>query len=200
MRMYLYFILAGLISGCSTTAPAVHEYTIYPETRLQSPQQSEAVTVTTRLRIASGKAIPSLQTKNLIYLRPNFESGNYLYTRWSDIPTQMIERSLISTLQKEKIFSAVFSANSASSADWTLESDLNGFYHRFQSQTVSEGVIDITLRLLDTKSKSLIATKRFVITKEAPSNDAQGGIQALSEATRIFNAEAAQWIREKVNP
>lgn len=200
MRMYLYFILAGLILGCSTTAPAVHEYTIYPETNFQSPQKSEAVAISKTLRIAPGKAIPSLQTKNLIYLRPNFESGNYLYTRWSDIPTQMIDRSLISTLQKEKVFSAVFSANSSLNADWTLESDLHGFYHRFRSETKSEGVIDITFRILDTKSKSLIATKRFEITKEAPSNDAKGGVKALSEATKVLNTEVAQWIREKVNP
>ena len=196
MRFYTLIIpVALIIAGCSSaTAPAVNEYTIYPSASMKvSPVHSSKA-----LRLASTRTIPSLESKNLTYLRLDGESGNYLYTRWSDTPSLLIERSLNHSLQEQGLFSAVITSTSSAQADILLESDLHAFYHRFEPGEKSKGIIDITYRLIDTHTKLPIASKRFLMTKDAPSEDGMGGIKALTEATQELSQQCTLWIQEKV--
>jgi len=195
MRLYT-LIVPALFLGCSSiTTPTVNEYTIYPSvvSGKSVAQHSSKI-----LRLSATRAIPSLETKQLSYLRSNGESGNYLYTRWSDTPSLLIERSLHHALDEKGLFSAILSPVSSSNADMVLESDLHAFYHRFEAGKPSQGVIDITYRLIDTQTKLPIASKRFLITQESPSEDAIGGVKALSEATNELSQQSTQWIQEKV--
>lgn len=195
MRCYTLIIpLAFIIAGCSSAAPAVNEYTIYPSASIKST----AVHSSKVLRIASTRTIPSLESKNLTYLRLDGVSGSYLYTRWSDTPSQLIERSLHHSLQEQALFSTILSPTSSARADILLESDLHAFYHRFEAGETSKGVIDITYRLIDVDTKLPIASKRFLITKNATSEDGIGGIKALSDATKELSELCSQWIKERV--
>jgi cholesterol transport system auxiliary component len=194
---YLALILPLIIMmGCSSvTTPAINVYTIYPPSDLSKatiPQSSKI------LRLSATKAIPSLESKNLSYLRLDGESGNYLYTKWSDSPSLLIERSLNHALEEQAIFSSILSPASSASADFVLESDLHAFYHRFEAKEKSKGVIDITYRLINVKTKLPISSKRFYIAKEAPSEDAKGGIKALSDATQELSEQCSLWIKENV--
>jgi len=196
MRLYPLFIPVIIIfTGCSSvTVPAVSEYTIYPHSQLNQPAQKSSSKI---LRLSTTRTIPSLESKYLSYLRSSGESGNYLYTRWSDTPSLLIERSLYRSLSEKALFSAILSPTSSSNADVVLESDLHAFYHRFETGQPSKGVIDITYRLIDTKSKLPFASKRFLITQDAPSEDAIGGIKALTEATNNLTQQCTNWIEEK---
>ena len=195
MRFYTLFVPFILVGCSSVTNPMINEYTIYPSSL--SSQQTEQHT-SKILRLAPTRTIPSLETKYLSYLRSNGESGNYLYTRWSDTPSLLIERSLHHTLDEKALFSAILSPSSASNADVILESELHAFYHRFEAGKPSKGIIDITYRLIDTQTKLPIASKRFLITQESPSEDAIGGIKALSEATNELSHQCTQWIQESL--
>lgn len=195
MRFYTLIIpLAFMITGCSSAAPAVNEYTIYPSASIKSTTVHSSKV----LRLASTKAIPSLESKNLTYLRLDGVIGSYLYTRWSDTPSQLIERSLHHSLQEQALFSTILSPTSSARADILLESDLHAFYHRFEAGETSKGVIDITYRLIDVNTKLPIASKRFLITKDATSEDGIGGIKALSDATKELSELCSQWIKERV--
>ena len=195
MRFYTLIIpVAIMITGCSSTAPAINEYTIYPSASIKSTTVHSSKV----LRLASTRTIPSLESKNLTYLRLNGVSGSYLYTRWSDTPSLLIERSLHHSLQEQALFSAILSSTSSARADILLESDLHAFYHRFETGEKSKGVIDISYRLIDVDTKLPIASKRFYITKNAPSEDGIGGVKALTEATQELSEQCSQWIKEKV--
>ena len=197
-HLCLIIPLIILITGCTSTInPVVNEYTIYPSNQVKSLSSPASIKT---LALASTKTIPSLASKNLTYLHPNGESGNYLYTRWSDSPSVLIERSLIHRLQEKAIFPTLLSSTSTAQADLLLESDLHAFYHIFKSEQKSQGVIDITYRIIDIKTKTPIASKRFFIIKDAPSEDAAGGIIALSAATQELVQQSTQWIQEKVTP
>lgn len=187
-----------LLGGCSSTlTPPVQEYTIYPP--LHSSSSSKPFSAKT-LRLSPTKTIPSLSSRNLLYLRQNGEVGNYLYTRWSDVPAILIERSLVDSLQVNMLFSALLTNTSSAQSDLLLESDLHAFYHRFEADRKSQGVIDITYRLIDTKTKLPIASKRFFITKEASGENAAGGIEALTAATSELTLQCTQWLQEKAKP
>lgn len=190
---FLYLSALLLLTGCSTTlSPAIKEYTILPHTI--SLDQKTSPSAFYVVRIATMKTLPSLASKNIYYVYEKGESGHYLYSRWSDAPSVLIERSLRSVLQEKNIVESLIPSSSSAQTDFILESDLNAFYHRFYDNGTSEGYIDITYRLVDTKAKHTIATKRFTITVPASSNDATGGVNALSEATRKLTDQCSQWL------
>lgn len=197
MRSITFLIpIALLIGGCSPTlTPSTKEYTIYP-TKGESSASKPISTKT--LRLMSSKTLPSLSSRDLVYLRQNGEIGNYLYTRWSDTPGTLIERSLLHALQEHRLFTTLLNSTSSAQSDLVLESDLSAFYHHFEGEHKSHGVIDITYRLIDSKTKLPIASKRFFITKEAPTDNAEGGIKALSDATQELTRQCILWIQKEV--
>lgn len=196
MMMKNTFITAAftlLLAGCSSTTPSVREYTILPA---YPPQYALSTQSDISLRIAPTKSIASLASKEFYYLREPSQTGTYLYSRWSDTPTSMIERSLISSLQERRLFAALLPASSSASADLILESELHAFYHRFRKNGESEGLIDITYRLVEAKNKSVIASKRFVILSPSLSANAEGGVNALTNATRDLTLETTLWLEK----
>ncbi|DAB38689.1 MAG: hypothetical protein A2023_06710 [Sulfuricurvum sp. GWF2_44_89] len=191
MRAYiLYCITAFMVLGCSSKAPSVNEYTLLSPpifVKKNAPKSSKSLTV------SSVKSLASLSTKNIIYLYENGESAPYLYSRWSDTPSVLIQRALLSSLNEENLFASLSPATSSAQADWVLESDLNAFYHRF-SKEASEGYIDITYRLIDARTKRPLASKRFMISSPSSSMDAQGGVEALKKSTLELNRQVIQWL------
>lgn len=191
MRKYiLYFVTVLMLVGCSSKVPSVNEYTLLSHSIIEkqsTPKSSKNLTV------ASVKSIASLSTKNIIYLHENGETASYLYSRWSDTPSVLIQRSLLSSLYEEHLFVSLSPATSSAQADWVLESDLNAFYHRF-SKNGSDGYIDITYRLIDARTKRPLASKRFMISSPSSSMDAQGGVEALKKSTLELNRQVIQWL------
>jgi cholesterol transport system auxiliary component len=191
----IYLFITLLLGGCSTTSPSTSEYTLVAsKTTLQNTLAPQSLKT---LSVASSKPLSSLTGKSLIYLRENGESGPYLYSRWSDTPAILIQRTLIHSLQPAALFSSVIPASSLAQSDWTLESDLDGFHHRL-SDHQSEGLIDITYRIVENKTKRVIATKRFLIISPAPSMDALGGVNALKNATDELNSQCIAWLHATI--
>lgn len=193
MRHYpLYFIALFMLWGCST--PSINEYT------LLTPQtvHSEKTPLSTKsLSVALSKSVASLSGKNIIYLHKIDETGAYLYSRWSDTPSVMIQRSLLTALYEHALFTSLSPSSSIAKVDWVLESDLDAFTHRISNDR-SDGYIDITYRLIDTQSKRPIASKRFVISSPAPSKDAAGGVDALKKSESELNRQCIEWLKMQI--
>lgn len=188
----LYLAAVVIMAGCSVTVPSATEYTILPSEgsldRRTSPISQKS------MRIAQIRTLSSLSSKNLYYVRGENEIGAYLYSRWSDTPASMIERILFSSLEEKRVFAALLSPGSSAQTALVLESDLGAFYHRFLSDGTSEGFIDITFRLIDTRTRRVLSSRRFQVAAKAPVQDAQGGAKALSEATHLLSEECVQWL------
>lgn len=198
MRLSTFFIIpiSILLAGCSPTlSPTIQEYTIYPDNTTPLPVLIHS---NKTLRLSTTKTILSLSSKNIYYFHSRGKSGSYLYSRWSDNPAQLIERYLIASLEEHRMFNSLIPPTSSAQADWILESDLHAFYHRFISDTKSQGVIDITYRIIDIKTNHLISSQRFLITTPAPSNDASGAISALSQGTKTLIEECSFWISDSL--
>lgn len=194
MKMIQSTLIALLFfSGCSTVTPSTQEYTINPKATIEKSVKSDKI-----IRLATTKSIPSLMSKHIIYIRANGESGNYLYSRWSDIPSVMIEHAILNTLNEHSVFKAILPSTSVATADLLIESDLVSFTHSFDASGKSYGVIDITYRLIDPKTKMTISSKRFFITTEADSLDAKGGVKALNKATQLLSEQFILWLNSTI--
>jgi cholesterol transport system auxiliary component len=180
-----------LFTGCTVIHPATHEYTILPS---YTPASEVAKSINGTLKLSSTRSITSLASMQFYYLKETSHIDAYLYSRWSDTPSSMIDRSLYSAMQNEQLFETLIPSTSSATADLVLESDLNAFYHRFHKDSNSEGLIDITYRLINPKTKITIASKRFIITKPSPSEDAKGGVIALNNATHDLSLQCISWL------
>ena len=183
--------IISLFTGCSGIRPATHEYTILPS---YVPADEITFSVNSTLKIVSTRSIASLSSTQFYYLKEASSINAYLYSRWSDTPSSMIDRALISSLQNEHLFQTLLPSTSSATSDLVLESDLNAFYHRFHNDSSSDGFIDITYRLIDPKTKTTIASKRFIITEPSPSQDAKGGVIALNNATHNLSRQCISWL------
>lgn len=193
MKPALFLIAAAIVlAGCTATSPTIKEYTILPsaEPRVGVPSSRASLS----LRVAAPKTPPSLASRNLCYLRGKNESGAYLYSRWSDNPSFMIERLLVSSLEEKLTYAVVLSPASIAEASHLLESELHAFHHRILPDGTSEGYIDFTCRLVNAKTRQTVANRRFRIVSASPSSDAQGGASALSEAARELTRQCTQWL------
>lgn len=187
----LFITIVVLFTGCSTVRPPINEYTILPSyTQVLDNQPSFNGT----LKLSSTRSIPSLASTQFYYLKETSSINAYLYSKWSDAPSSMIDRSLASALQKEQLFETLLPPTSSATADLVLESDLNAFYHRFHNDSTSEGLIDITYRLINPKTKTTIASKRFTIMEPSPSQDAKGGVIALRNAIHSLSGQCTSWL------
>jgi len=189
--IFTYAIIAFTVAGCSALRPSIHEYTILPT---YTPPAVIPRSIHATLKISSTRSISSLASMQLYYLKEPSHIDAYLYSRWSDSPSSMIDRSLTSSLQNRQLFTTLIPATSSAAADLLLESDLSAFYHRFSNDSKSEGFIDITYRLIDPKTKKMVASKRFVITEPSLSADAKGGVDALTKATRHLSENTTDWL------
>jgi len=181
-----------LFTGCSTIRPSMHEYTILPAS--YTPTGDMHVSMNGTLKLSSTRSIASLSSTQLYYLKEPSSINAYLYSKWSDTPSSMIDRSVTSSLQNEHLFETLLPPTSSATADLVLESDLNAFYHRFHNGANSEGFIDITYRLINPKTKTTIASKRFILIEPAPSQDAKGGVLALNNATHNLSLQCVSWL------
>lgn len=180
-----------LLGGCSATTPPLREYTILPNGT--GAMESKPTTPAT-LALASTKSIPSLASKALRYVRSDGETGSYLYAKWNDTPAVLIARIITSQLHTMRVFETILPAVSTAQADWILESDLQAFDHRFDPNGGNKGVIEITYRLVDARTRHSVASRRFVIAADSPSPDAAGGVDALNRATHQLADQCTGWI------
>ena len=189
--LVLLITIVILFAGCTVIRPATHEYTILPS---YIPTSKVTNSIHGTLKISSTRSIASLSSMQFYYLKETSHIDAYLYSRWSDTPSSMIDRSLYSAMQQKQLFETLIPSTSTATADLVLESDLNAFYHRFHKDSNSEGLIDITYRLINPKTKTTIASKRFIITEPSPSEDAQGGVIALNNATQDLSLQCIAWL------
>ncbi|MDP3265240.1 MAG: ABC-type transport auxiliary lipoprotein family protein [Sulfuricurvum sp.] len=192
IRLLLLSFLGIFLTGCATITPPVTTYTL----TLPSSATSRSLTPQSSLilKLAGTQAAPSLSSKALFYLTDQQEVGAYLYSRWNDAPSMMMDRVLLATLDDKQLFSALAPKTSTTNSDLLLESTLSSFYHRIHEDKTSDAYIDITYILMDSKTRKTLASQRFIITVPAASRDARGGVTAFTKATHELSNQCISWL------
>lgn len=190
--IFFAIISTFILTGCSTNTPPISEYSLNIGKHSTLPSTATASSKT--LQYQRIKAPASLSSKAILYTKYDQEIGNYLYSSWKDSPSSMIEISTLGALQESHLFPNIIPAHSQSKGDYSLESDLNALYHHIHDTSSSEGIIDITYRLIDMRTRQCIATKRLIITHPADTQDAKGGVNALKKGIDTLHEQTIQWL------
>lgn len=111
---------------------------------------------------------------------------SYGESRWAAQPAQLLEVLLRRSVRA--------SETSVGSGGCRIRLDLDEFVQRFESATVSQGLIEARVALLEPRGDRLIAATSLAVSRPAPSPDAAGGVRALALAALALNAELLVWL------
>lgn len=194
-RFYLFLLSCCLLSACVTESIAPADiYTILParqgnKATAQKPANSQVI-----IKLAPMRAGRTFTSTDILYTEADFEINSYVYSRWNDTPTRLLQTLFQVSIEQSGLFKAVIPSLSISKADLLLESTLLDFSHHVKADGRSEGVIRIHFYVIDNSTKKVIATREFSSTVTALTLDAQGAVKALNQAAKIVAEDLVAWL------
>lgn len=124
----------------------------------------------------------------------------YSQSRWSAPPPQLVRQRLRQQLGRERpvlnLDESASMAREAAQPLYLLRMELEEFAHVFDEPARSRGVIRLraTLFLSTTAGEKLVGQRSIAVQGVAPTQDASGGVRALTEATDAAAADIGEWL------
>lgn len=122
----------------------------------------------------------------------------YAQARWSMAPAQLLRQRLSEHLgQRRAVLNAAQGLAVPQSA-MSLHLELDEFSQLFDSAEHSTGLVRLraTVGQANAGADRLVAQRSFVVQRPAPSQDAAGGVRALTLAVDAVVADIAQWLEQ----
>jgi cholesterol transport system auxiliary component len=118
----------------------------------------------------------------------------YAQARWSMPPAQLVRQRLREQLSQQRV---VLNPGEGA-APFSLRLEREEDTQVFETPERSFGLVRLRATLVEATGgrERLVAQRRFVTQRPAPSADAAGGVRALSAATDAAIDEIAQWLQQ----
>jgi cholesterol transport system auxiliary component len=192
---------AFALSACSTPQPpmpkAVYDFGVSADPVAGNPTQPRRPT----LALPEIDAGNGLDSPALLY-RLQYADGQqlrpYAQARWSVPPAQLVRTRLRDALARS---GSVLPSEGV--AQWSLRVELEEFSQVFSSPQVSQGHLRLRVSLFKTdplKGEQLVAQTLLTARADAPSQDAAGGVRALTAATDDAVSQTERWLATRVLP
>jgi len=122
----------------------------------------------------------------------------YAQARWSMPPAQLVRQRLREQLSQQRV---VLNPGEGT-APFTLRLELEEFTQVFETPERAIGLVRLRATLVETATgrDRLVAQRRFVTQRPAPSADAAGGVRALTAATDAAIDDIALWLQQLPAP
>lgn len=120
----------------------------------------------------------------------------YTQARWSMAPAQLVRQRLRDQLGLRRAVLQAAQGVGAAKPAMTLHLELDEFSHWFDAVEHSSGLVRMraTLGQADGGVERLVVQQSFVVQRPATSQDAAGGVRALTQATDELIHEIEQWL------
>jgi cholesterol transport system auxiliary component len=186
-------VAAALLAGCATPQPPVPKAVYDFGPSLQAPSTQAVSAPLPALVLAEVDANAALESTAVVYrlgyadaqqLRP------YTLARWSMPPAQLVRLRVRDALSSR---GSVLST-AEGSAPWLLKLELDEFSQLFDSPTASAGVVRLRATVL--RAGSVVAQRSILARTSAPTQDAPGGVRALTLATDDAVAQLSAWLAQ----
>jgi len=200
----LYILLSIWLVGCTIMPQAKIPVSVYDfglqqvsKTYNASGQQGQ---LWTSLLIAEVKSPVWLNSKAIQYrlaYRDPTRSYTYANSRWAAAPATLLThrvRNRIADVTNDK----VVSTSDGARADFTLHLELEEFSQVFDTVDTSHVVIRLRASLVHRSSRSLKAQRNFSMEQAAPTANAAGAVQALTESSDKLTENLITWLAEEL--
>jgi cholesterol transport system auxiliary component len=144
-------------------------------------------------------AVPAWLNSEAIFYRLDYRNNSriaaYSQSTWVSSPATMLTALLERKLAASPAWSAVIGPDDAATAAYTLRVQLMDFQQDFSSPKQSHCLLVASATLIDNNAQAVAGQKTFTQKQPAPSPDAAGGVQCLSQASLRFTKELRQWLK-----
>lgn len=187
--------LAILISGCSTSTPAVAEYRINVEP--SSTEFNVQGCKKKSLKIAQAFSSSSLMTLDMKYGQGNHKQYTFTQSQWAESPNRAITAEVLEYIKSTKLFKNVQISKSRSKNGLLLETNIEDFMQYFSEDEKESFVgVSINLTLIDVKTSKVLATKTFKSKIKVSDLNAGTGVKYLNSALKNVLDDSGVWLSE----
>jgi cholesterol transport system auxiliary component len=193
-RLALIAASCSLLIACATPQPPAPKAVYDFGAVLSIPAPSSPIR-TTAVALPEIEASASLDSPALLY-RLQYNNTQqllpYASARWSTTPAQLVRvrvRDVLSAQGPVLISDGI--------APFVLRLELDEFSHVFDTPETSFGLVRLRASLM--KNDLLIAQTNLIANAPASSQDAAGGVKALTSATDDAVRQLAAWLAQHIH-
>ena len=179
--------------------PAVYDFGLQQVSKTYSASGQQGQ-LWTSLLITEVKSPVWLNSNSIQYrlaYRDPTQSYTYANSRWAAAPATLLThriRNRIADVTNDKVVSTSNSAR----ADFTLHLELEEFSQVFDTVDTSHVVIRLRASLVHRSSRLLKAQRNFSMEQAAPTANAAGAVQALTESSDKLTENLITWLAEEL--
>jgi cholesterol transport system auxiliary component len=189
----LALLLPLFLAACATPQPPAPK-AVYDFGPVLNAVAQAAPTRSTAVALPEIEASASLDSPSLLY-RLQYSNVQqllpYAQARWSSSPAQLVRARVRDALATQ---GPVLSTEGI--APWVLRIELDEFSQVFESPEKSFGLVRLRASLL--KNDQLFAQTTVIARAPAASQDAAGGVKALTTATDDAVRQLSGWIATQI--
>lgn len=112
---------------------------------------------------------------------------------WAQRPAEMLERALLRTLEDSGRLPAVARAGSGIVGDYRLLLDIRRFEADYAGSAVPSATIEVSAKLLHSKSADVVASRVFVQAEPASGTAVPAVVEAFDRALARVSRDLADW-------
>ncbi len=188
------FAVAVLLPGCAAFQPPAESARTYvldarPE---PAPQYSDRNVV---LAVGVPRARAGFDTVQMAYVRRPHELEYFVKSRWADTPSRMLAQAIAQAIAQSGAVRAVGQAPGAVSAELRLDVELLRLLQDFTTRP-SRVRLALQAQLINTGTGRVLVAREFVVSEEAPSDDAYGGVIAANRALERLLGQVTALVAE----
>jgi cholesterol transport system auxiliary component len=190
--VYRWLLLAAcglLLAACATPQPPAPK-AVYDFGPVMSAASTASATRLPAISLPEIEAGAGLDSPALLYRLQYLDAQQlrpYAQARWSVPPAQLVRARLRDALSAQ---GAVLSTEG--NTPWVLRVELDEFSQLFASAEASQGLVRLRASLL--KNEQLVAQTAVLARANATSQDAAGGVRALTAATDDAVRQLSSWL------
>ena len=200
----LFALFFLVLSGCGALQPAARPvvYDFGPGALQQAP--ASRIAPLSPVALTGVHAVSALDSTAVLYrltysdaqqLRP------YAQARWSMAPAELLRQRLREHLGQRRAVLNPADGVLAAGPVLSLRIELDEFSHIFESANSSAGLVRLRATLGQAGvngggREKLVAQRSFVVQRPSTSQDAAGGVRALSAAAEAAIQEIDAWLQQ----
>ena len=193
LRWCAVALLATGLAGCGSLVggkkdPAI---TYAPVARVQAPSDWPAV----RWELSIARALGARGNDSLrIAVRPTpNELQVYKAAQWAKSPSEMVEDTVLQTLEDSGRIAGVARQGSGLGADYRLLLDVRRFEADYAGGATPAATIEVTAKLLHVRSQTLAGSRTFLQTRPAAGTALPAVVAAFDDGLSHMAADLAGW-------
>jgi cholesterol transport system auxiliary component len=184
--MSLFFI-----AGCGIKDVQMHLQNYRLENILHV--KPEGLTDTRVLKVQKIEGDSAVMSRSILYKKEGALLP-YKYSRWNEVPSNMLQQIIIEHLEKKKVFKATIPNVSMASNDLFLESELGNFEQVYEKES-SYVYVKLRFRLVQKSDARVLGSTSIEKKVIVPLDTTKGVIDGFNLATSEVVEELSIWIK-----